>query len=41
MFVYGSNPLRRVRCYPLLLEHLWPKLRTIVTLDWRMTSTAL
>lgn len=41
LFVYGSNPLRRVRCYPLLLENLWPKLRTIVTLDWRMTSTAL
>jgi DMSO reductase family type II enzyme molybdopterin subunit len=40
MFVYGSNPLRRVRAYPLLLKHLWPKLRTIVTLDWRMTSTA-
>ena len=39
MFVYGSNPLRRIRCYPLLLENLWPKLHTIVTLDWRMTST--
>jgi anaerobic selenocysteine-containing dehydrogenase len=36
-----SNPLRRIRCYPLLLKHLWPKLRTIVTIDWRMTSTAL
>ncbi|MCK6556045.1 molybdopterin-dependent oxidoreductase [Candidatus Binatia bacterium] len=41
MFVYGSNPLRRIRCYPLVLEHLWPKLRTIVTLDFRMTSTAM
>lgn len=41
MFVYGSNPLRRVRGYPLLLKNLWPKLRTVVTLDWRMTSTAL
>ncbi|MCK6557540.1 molybdopterin-dependent oxidoreductase, partial [Candidatus Binatia bacterium] len=29
------------RAYPLLLEHLWPKLRTVVTIDWRMTSTAL
>lgn len=36
-----SNPLRRIRSYPLLLEHLWPKLRTIVTIDWRMTSTAM
>jgi nitrate reductase alpha subunit len=40
MFVYGSNSLRRIRSNSLLLEHLWPKLRTIVTLDWRMTSTA-
>jgi nitrate reductase alpha subunit len=41
MFVLGSNPLRRIRCYPLVLAHLWPKLDTIVTLDWRMTSTGL
>ncbi len=41
MFVLGSNPLRRVRSYPQLLKHLWPKLETIVTLDFRMTSTAL
>ena len=38
---YGSNPLRRVRSYPLLLKNLWPKLAAVVTLDWRMTSTAL
>jgi len=36
-----SNPLRRIRSYPLLLKNLWPKLRTVVTIDWRMTSTAL
>ncbi len=41
MFSIVSNPLRRVRSYPLLLEHLWPKLRTIVNIDWRMTSTGL
>jgi anaerobic selenocysteine-containing dehydrogenase len=41
MFSLVSNPLRRIRSYPLLLKHLWPKLRTIVTIDWRMTSTAL
>ena len=40
MFVFGSNPLRRVRAYPLILKNLWPKLKTIVTLDFRMTSTA-
>jgi DMSO reductase family type II enzyme molybdopterin subunit len=41
LFSLVSNPLRRIRSYPLVLEHLWPKLRTIVTVDWRMTSTAL
>jgi DMSO reductase family type II enzyme molybdopterin subunit len=41
MFSLVSNPLRRVRCYPLLLKNLWPKLRTIVTIDWRMTSTGM
>ena len=41
LFVMGSNPLRRIRSYPLVLEHLWPKLDLIVTLDWRMTSTTL
>jgi DMSO reductase family type II enzyme molybdopterin subunit len=41
MFSLVSKPLRRIRSYPLLLKHLWPKLRTIVTIDWRMTSTAL
>ena len=24
-----------------MLKNLWPKLRTVVTIDWRMTSTAL
>jgi DMSO reductase family type II enzyme molybdopterin subunit len=41
MFVIGSNPLRRVRSYPLVLKNLWPKLRTIVTLDSQMTTTGL
>jgi DMSO reductase family type II enzyme molybdopterin subunit len=41
LFVYGSNPLRRIRCYPLVLDRLWPKLRTVVTLDTRMTSTGM
>jgi len=39
--VIGSNTLRRIRCYPMLLKHLWPKLETIVTMDWRMTSTTM
>lgn len=41
MFSLVSNPLRRIRAYPLLLKNLWPKLRTMVTIDWRMTSTAM
>ncbi len=41
LFVLGSNPLRRIRSYPLVLKHLWPKLDLVVTLDWRMTSTTL
>lgn len=38
---FGSNILRRLRAYPLLLKHLWPKLTRIVVLDWRMTSTGM
>jgi len=41
LFVLGTNPLRRVRSFPLILEHLWPKLDAVVTLDWRMTSTCM
>ncbi len=38
---FGSNILRRLRAYPLLLKHLWPKLTRIAVLDWRMTSTGM
>ncbi len=41
IFEYGSNILRRLRGYPFLLKTLYPKLKAYVTLDWRMTSTAL
>jgi anaerobic selenocysteine-containing dehydrogenase len=41
MFSFGSNILRRVRAYPLLLKNLWPKLSRIAVLDWRMTSTGM
>ncbi len=36
-----GNSLRRTRGGQLLLRHLWPKLRMIVTVDWRMSTTAL
>ena len=41
LLVMGGNPLRRLRSYPLVLKHLWPKLHTVVTIDFRMSSTAL
>jgi len=41
LFMIGSNPLRRIRSYPVILDHLWPKLDAVVTLDWRMSSTCL
>lgn len=38
----GGNLLRRQRGgQNQLLEHLWPKLRTIVTVDWRLSTTAM
>jgi DMSO reductase family type II enzyme molybdopterin subunit len=37
----GSNILRRLRGYPKLFEHLFPKLHALVTLDSRMTSTGI
>jgi len=41
IFEYGSNILRRLRGYPVLFKSLFPKLKAYVTIDWRMTSTAL
>jgi DMSO reductase family type II enzyme molybdopterin subunit len=42
LFEIGGNLLRRQRGgQRMLLEHLWPKLRTIVSVDVRMTTTAL
>jgi len=38
----GGNALRRTRGgRKMLLTHLWPKLKTIVTMDYRMSATAL
>jgi DMSO reductase family type II enzyme molybdopterin subunit len=37
----GSNILRRTRMSHILQKHLWPKLKLVVTVDYRMTSTAL
>lgn len=41
LFEVGGNMLRRVRGYPALIETLLPKLKLIVTMDWRMSSTGL
>ncbi len=40
LFGVAANTLRRTRgARRQLLEKLWPKLRLIVSVDWRMTST--
>ncbi len=36
-----GNALRRTRQGRLLLKHLWPKLKMVVTMDWRMSATAM
>lgn len=41
IFEIGGNILRRLRGYPQLLKTLFPKLKAFVTLDSRMSSTAL
>ncbi|MFN8545711.1 MAG: molybdopterin-dependent oxidoreductase [Candidatus Binatia bacterium] len=41
VFEEGGNILRRVRGYPQLVKHLLPKLRLLVTIDWRLSTTAL
>ena len=40
-FEVGGNILRRTRGYDRLYESLLPKLDLLVTLDWRMSNTAL
>ena len=41
LFQSGGNTLRRVRGGGTqLLKHLWPQLSKVVTLDWRMSTTA-
>jgi DMSO reductase family type II enzyme molybdopterin subunit len=37
----GGNVLRRFRGHDRLLETLWPRLDLVVTIDWRMSHTAL
>ena len=38
----GGNLLRRQRGGArMLLEHLWPKLKTIISVDWRINTTGL
>ena len=42
LFNIGGNPLRMQRGgQRMLLEHLWPTLNMIVTLDFRLSTTAL
>ncbi len=42
LFESGGNVLRRHRGgQKMLLEHLWPKLKMIVSVDWRINTTGL
>ena len=41
MFALGGNFLRRARCTNTLLEKFLPKLRLLVSIDWRWNTTAL
>ncbi len=36
---FVSNALRRVRSSERVIENLWPKLKLVVTVDWRMSTT--
>ncbi|MBW2243974.1 MAG: molybdopterin-dependent oxidoreductase [Deltaproteobacteria bacterium] len=40
-FEVGGNYLRRNRAYQNILEELWPKLDLVVTMDFRMSFTAM
>src|SRR3990172_11978531 len=38
----GGNTLRPVRGGPkMLLSHLWPKIKLVVFIDWRMKTTGM
>jgi DMSO reductase family type II enzyme molybdopterin subunit len=41
LFEVGGNILRRIRGYDKLYQGLLPKLDLLVTVDWRMSNTAL
>lgn len=41
MFALGGNFLRRARCTNVLMENFLPKLRLLVSIDWRWNATAL
>jgi len=41
LFEYGGNILRRVKGYTKLIDTLFPKLKLLVTIDLRMSTTGL
>ncbi|MBI4491190.1 MAG: molybdopterin-dependent oxidoreductase [Chloroflexi bacterium] len=41
LFAWGGNVLKRVRATGTLLQHLLPKLRLLVAIDWRWNTSAL
>lgn len=37
----GNSILQRLRSYPVMLEHMWPELKLIVDMNWRVSTTGL
>jgi len=37
----GNSILRRLRAWPVMLEHMWPKLELVVDMNWRVSMTGM
>ncbi|HUT52656.1 MAG TPA: molybdopterin-dependent oxidoreductase [bacterium] len=37
----GNSILRRLRSWPVMLEHMWPELKLVIDMNWRVSSTGL
>ena len=37
----GNSILRRTRGYPTMLEHMWPKLKLAIDMNWRVSHTGM
>jgi DMSO reductase family type II enzyme molybdopterin subunit len=37
----GNSILRRLRAWPVMLEHMWPKLKLALDMNWRVSTTGM